>query len=213
MMNKYKNTKEVLVIFIPSLLVLALVAFCTVVINIPIDLMMRDLAAIAGISPLSGILSSLGSFYWAASATVCIFSAVTLYQFKSKKIFDFLLFSGILSSYLAFDDFFMFHEYIGPRFFYMKETFIIIMIMIAVIIYLLKFGKLILTTDYKFFVLAIVFLSLSVALDVAEGRWINLGNWGSFYEDGFKWLGITSWLSYFSYTSYHLFLNSLREKI
>lgn len=211
-MNKKENINKIIMTFVPSLLVLVVIAIFAIAFEVPVELMTKDIAVIGGVPPLSGFLSSLGAFGWCSSATVCFFSAITLRGFKPKKIFNFFLFSGCLSIYLAFDDFFMFHELLAPKYLKVKEAYILIAIMIAVTAYLASFYKLILTTDYLIFVLAFSFLTISVLFDVAQYKSINLinldNNSESFYEDGFKWLGIISWLSYFSCTAYQFFLNS-----
>ena len=210
LMNKKENINNIIVTFVPSLLVLVVIAIVAIAFEVPVELMTKDIAAIAGVNPLSGFLSGLGVLGWCSSATVCFFSAITLRGFKPKKIFNFFLFSGCLSIYLAFDDFFMFHELLAPKYLKVKEVYILIAIIIAVTAYLARFYKLILTTDYLIFVLAFSFLTISVLLDVAQSKSIiNLDNNSEFfYEDGFKWLGIISWLSYFSCTAYKFFINS-----
>lgn len=211
-MNKKENINKIIITFVPSLLVLVVIAIATAAFGVSVELITRDIAVIAGIHPLTGFLSSLGAFGWCSSATVCLFSAITLRGFKPKKIFNFFLFAGCLSFYLAFDDFFMFHEHLAPQYLKIKQIYILIAIVIAVIAYLASFYKLILTTDYLLIVLALLFLAFSVLLDVAQYRWIKLDdNLQVFYEDGLKWLGIISWLSYFSCTSYQFFLNSLSK--
>jgi hypothetical protein len=212
LMIKSENINKIIITFVPSLLVLVVIAIATIVFEVPAELMTRDIAIIAGIHPLTGFLSSLGAFGWCSSATVCFFSAIVLRSFKPKKIFNFFLFAGILSIYLAFDDFFMFHEQLAPQHLKIKEIYILIALIISVIAYLASFYKLILTTDYLALALALIFLAISVLLDIAQFRWINLDdNLQVFYEDGCKWLGIISWLSYFSCTSYQFFLNSLSK--
>jgi hypothetical protein len=208
-MIKSKNINEIIITFVPSLLVLGVIAIATIAFKVPTGLMTKDIADIAGVHPLTGILSSLGSFAWCSAATVCFFSAIALQSFKPKKIFNFFFYAGILSINLAFDDFFMFHEHLAPQYLKIKQIYILIAIVIAVTAYLASFYKLILTTDYLLIVLALLFLAFSVLLDIAQNKWIKLDdNLQFFYEDGFKWLGIISWLSYFSCTAYQFFLNS-----
>ncbi|MBD2187119.1 hypothetical protein [Pseudanabaena mucicola] len=209
-MTKNKFIAQLSITFIPSCLVLGMVFIAKVTFQIPPSLLLRDIAAISGINPLSGVVSSIGIFFWWATATVCLFSAFTLQQFKSKRIFFFLLYSGVFSGFLAFDDFFMFHESLAPRYFKTSEIYILLVLVIAFVVYLFKFHKLILGSDYQFFLISIIFFGISVALDIAYPKWIDMDiEWQILYEDGFKWLGITSWLSYFCYYSYGLFLNGL----
>lgn len=209
-MTKNKFIGQLLMTFIPSYLVLGIVFIAKVTFQVPPSLLLRDIASISGINPLSGVVSSIGIFCWWATAIVCLFSAFTLWQMKSKKIFFFLLYSGIFSGFLAFDDFFMFHERLAPDYLRIKEIYVLIALLIAFLFYLFKFYKLILSTDYKFFLLSIILFGISGTLDIAYPGWIDMDiEWQMLYEDGFKWLGITSWLSYFWYYSHGLFLSSL----
>ena len=205
------NIKRLLITFIPSLLLLGVVIRTGYTFGIKPNFLLGDLADIAKINPLYGFFSTFGAFLWFATATICLFSAITLRQLKSKVTFDFLMYSGILSVYMAFDDMLLFHDYIAPIYLNIPEKFILAFILIAFIIYLLKFYKSILATNYQFFVLSIFFFSISQLVDMTPRGWLFgfYGNSRILSEEVPKWLGITSWLSYFCYYCYDLFLNIL----
>jgi hypothetical protein len=81
---------------------------------------------------------------------------------------------------------------------------------VTVTIYLVAFRRVILRTDYVFLLLALVFLSSSVVIDIFQ-RWMwRLGQWEFFFEDGGKWLGIACWCSYYVQTANKLLIGSLR---
>lgn len=63
-------------------------------------------------NPLVSFLSNLGALLWCASCTICFFTAYSIQSKYRKKDFDFLLYSGIFSLILLFDDFFMVHDYL-----------------------------------------------------------------------------------------------------
>jgi hypothetical protein len=121
------------------------------------------------------------------------------------------MYSGILSVYMAFDDMFMFHDYIAPIYLNIPEKFIMASILIAFIVYLLKFYKSMLATNYQFFVLSIFFFAISQFVDITPREWLGglPGSSHTLIEEVPKLLGITSWLSYFCYYCYDLFLNIL----
>jgi hypothetical protein len=196
---------QIILTFVPSLLILAGVTLAKVFFNVPISLLMRDPAAISGQSPLSGLISNLGSIGWFLSATICIFTTAALYGYSSKNIFYFFLFSGFLSIYLGLDDFFMFHDTLAPKYLGIKENYILFSIAICVLAYLAKFWKLILSMEYEFLVIALIFLFTSICIDVLlESLFTGYEDWVLLCEDGFKFLGIVSWFSYFAGTSYQL---------
>lgn len=200
---------QIIFTFVPSLLILLAVFLAKIFFNINISVLMRDPAYIAGHSPLTGIVSNLGGIIWFCSATICLFSAVVLYGYKSKNIFVFFLCSGLLSLYLGLDDFFMFHEYLASRYLGIRENYILLSIGILVIAYLARFWKLVLSMEYRFFLLSLVFLCASVFIDVIpKSLVVSYGDWILLYEDGCKFLGIASWLSYFFGISYTIIRNS-----
>jgi hypothetical protein len=205
------NINRLLITFIPSILFLGVGIITGYIFGIKPTFLLRDLADIAKINPLYGFFSTIGSFFWFAAASVCLFSAITLRQLKSKVTFDFLMYSGILSVYMAFDDMLLFHDYIAPIYLNIPEKFILAFILVAFIVYLLKFYKSILATNYQFFVLSIFFFSISQLVDMTPRGWLFgfYGNSRILSEEVPKWLGITSWLSYFCYYCYDLFLNIL----
>ena len=206
------NINRLLITFIPSILFLGVGIITGYIFGIKPTFLLRDIASIAKINPLYGFFTTIGSFLLFAAAAVCLFSAITLRQLKSKVTFNFLMYSGILSVYLAFDDMLLFHDYIAPIYLNIPENFVLASILIAFIVYLLKFYKSILATNYQFFVLSILFFAISQFVDMIPKQWLFGGLYGSSHilgEEVPKWLGITSWLSYFCCYCYDLFLNIL----
>ncbi|MDZ7808031.1 MAG: hypothetical protein U5K71_13075 [Gracilimonas sp.] len=63
--------------------------------------------------PFVGVVSNLGALLWCTAATVCIFSYLILRNQLSGKKSSFLLWSGLLTAMLLFDDLFMFHDYLA----------------------------------------------------------------------------------------------------
>lgn len=204
------SARRLFITFIPAVSVLATIAAVRTIYHVRIPDMTRDVAVIAGIHPLSGILSNLGILLWCAAASVCLFSAMTLRNAESKEIFWFLLSSALLSMYLLFDDFFMFHEALASQYLGLDEEVVFAVLGVAVSIYLIAFGRVILRTNYVIFLLALGLLASSVVMDTILARWmLRLGkNWVFFFEDGAKWLGIACWCSYYVHTSFKLVVGS-----
>ncbi|MBI4780345.1 MAG: hypothetical protein HY785_03375 [Oscillatoriophycideae cyanobacterium NC_groundwater_1537_Pr4_S-0.65um_50_18] len=202
--------RRLFITFLPAVFVLTAIAAVSVTYQVQIPLMTRDVTAIADIHPLSGILSNLGILLWCAATSICLFSALTLWRVKSKRIFWFLLSSALLSMYLLFDDFFLFHEVLIARYLGLSEKIVYGVLGIAISSYLIVFRRVILRTDYVYLLLALGLLTSSVFIDAALERWIwQLDQWMFLLEDGIKWLGIASWCSYYVQTSFQLFGSSL----
>lgn len=195
--------RQVLTTFVPAISMLAVIAVISLAYNISMPLITRDVTAIGKIHPLSGFLSSMGIFLWCVAASICCFAAIVLHATRQKKTFWFLLCSSLLSAYLMFDDAFLFHESLASTYFGLDEKIIILTLAVMVFTYLVMFRDVILTTNYSILVMALGFLSFSVVVDIVLGsRFLHLGEWEFFVEDGLKWLGIASWCSYYTHTSY-----------
>ena len=198
---------QLFVTFTPAILVLALVALGSVLFEITIPEMTKDLSATAGANPLWGFLSNFGAFLWCSTTAVCMFVGLLCLQSGLRRPFWFMFCSALLSGYLLFDDFFLFHEHIAEQSLGVDEKVVLASLAISVFAYLLYFRNDILQTHFLMLLAALGLLSASVVVDAIFSDWLlQLGDWGYFVEDGFKWLGIAAWCSYFVHTAYHLAL-------
>jgi hypothetical protein len=206
-------TRQFFITFIPSVIILALIAIISKVLNWEIHELTRDPASSAGISPIIGLLSNLGILLWCAAGSICFFSALTLRKVISRKTIWFLLSSTFLTMYLLFDDLFLFHEYLSESDFWLGEKKLYLILAIIAFVYLFVFKQIILKTRYIFLLLAFGFFGASLFVDAILADYLEsfLGSWMYFVEDGFKWLGITFWLNYFVYTSHQLFISCLKK--
>jgi hypothetical protein len=157
----------------------------------------------------NGILLNLAIILWCSASTVCFFAAIVIRNSESNNWFFFLFFSGLLSAYLLFDDFFQFHEILAGDHVGISEKFTYMALGIAVLIYLFIFRRNIWRTNFWFLLMSFIFLASSVAIDVFQS-WLMLrvGHWQFFIEEGTKWLGISSWCSYYMQTSFQLVVGS-----
>jgi hypothetical protein len=196
-------TRQLLITLVPAILILIAVAIVSILSQISIPTLTRDVTAIANIHPLSGILSTLSILLWCVTASITLFSALILHHFKQSKTFNFLFCSSLLSTYLMLDDAFLFHEVLAFKYFGIDEKIVLLILGIAVFSYLVSFRQVILKTNYSILLLALGFLTISVLTDGILDPWFwSLGHWEYFIEDGAKWLGIASWCSYYVHTSY-----------
>lgn len=159
--------------------------------------MTRDVAAIAGIHPLSGILSSVGILFWWTSATIWFFAAFLRRVFQGTSGVGFLIYSGLLSAYLGLDDLFQFHEYLAPTYLEVSEGAVYGLLVFATAFYLWRYRRSFQRPDGVLLLIALAFLSGSVVVDVALEPWLwRLKDWTLFIEDGLKWLGICFWTAF-----------------
>lgn len=204
-------TRQLLITLLPAILILMAVATVSILSQITISSFTRDVTAIANIHPLSGILSTLGILLWCVAASITLFAAFILRSFEQSKTFKFLFASSLLSIYLMLDDAFLFHEVLAFKYFGIDEKIVIFTLGISVFAYLVSFRQIILKTNYSVLLLAFIFLTISVLTDGILDPWFwSLGDWEYFIEDGFKWLGIVSWCSYYVQTSYLFVINAHR---
>lgn len=159
--------------------------------------MTRDVAAIAGIHPLAGALSSLGILGWWTSATLWLGGAMLNLHHGNRDAALFCGATAILSSYLALDDLFQFHEHLAPTYLRIPEKAVLAALGLLVIAWLMRFRAEIMRSHAALLGLALGLLASSALLDtLLERQATRLGQWSFLLEDGLKWLGICAWLSF-----------------
>ena len=185
------NFKGLLALYLPILALLLLVAIAATSPRIALSSLTRDMAAIAQVHPLIGVVSNIAVLMWCATAAICLFSSSLLRQKGLDAEARFLLWAGLMTIALLADDLFMIHEYIAPFHLRVSEKIVLAIDACAAGLYLLSHRRLILAADYKLLAAAMVLFALSMLVDFADGQ-----GWWNLAEDGFKVLGIASWLGY-----------------
>lgn len=174
---------------------------------IPAQLLVRDPLAITEGKFYYGLFSNIGVLAWGASVTICFFSFFLLKGLNCRLPFQpFLLASGYLTSVLLLDDFFLLHEEVFPNYLGISGKIFFGTYGIAVVLYLIRFRKIIQRTNYIIFAIAFTFLAASLLVDIMNDFGILsglettvLGNDRLFVvEDGTKLFGIITWLIYFA---------------
>lgn len=214
MMGQHKDGLKVsyrilLVLLLPSLGVVGLIALISKTTAIQMAVFTEDMFYIGGVPPYVGMLSNLGILLWSASASVCIFSGVVLRGGAKhwRGTSTFLMFSGLLTSYLLVDDFFMLHEYVFPRVLGLPSIATHLIPPALTMLYLVIFAKRILKTEFLPLVLALAFLVAALGSDLFFSSQQAVTFSVSTTEAGLKFTGIVCWFGYFSGTS----LRALRE--
>ncbi len=194
--------KIAIAIFSFAFSVLALCFALATYYNIPFEKFTGDPSLLSKSNPLIGFVSNLGILFWTFSASVCFFSSFILLKHKKYTNGWFLLYSGVFTSLLLFDDLFMLHDYLVYFFTESSVLQYLIYTFYAVfsIWYMIKFYKIILKYPYLFLGLAYSCFALSILADIVfENTGIQY-----FIEDSLKFTGIISWSLFFGFTCYRM---------
>ncbi|WP_194004996.1 hypothetical protein [aff. Roholtiella sp. LEGE 12411] len=206
----FKNLPSIIVkVVLPTIIFLIVTQIIVKIQGIPFYQLVVDPNEIAKLPPYTGMISMLGILFWCASAATSIFSSFLIQKkggLKSKKWSRFLLFSGCITLVILFDDLFQIHEYYFRPFVDLStfqnpspiknlfEAIFFAMYAIAIFIYLFKFKSLFKKTNYNILILSLLFFVVSTIVDIATPEKMFLH---STLEEGFKFLGIVTWFSYF----------------
>lgn len=168
--------------------------------GIAIGTLTRDPTAVLQGEFYVGFLSNTGILLWSAAAAICLFAGTLLARNAYLLPWGrFLLASGGFTLLLLLDDLFLFHEEIAPHFLNMRERYVLLSYGILMTIYLAKFWKLILQSEFILFGIAGGCFVLSVFIDKNSFSWLPDP---FLLEDGAKFSGIVFWLFYFSRTAF-----------
>ena len=200
-----------LTVHVLGFLALAILVGVNLRTGIPIAYLTRDPAAAVGAPFYTGIFSSVGVLFWCSSAAICLFSACVLYSRSNKKeLATFVLCSGLFTTLLVLDDFFLLHEEVFPDYLGIPQRVVYISYFIISLLYIIKFNKFIISGNIIMILLSFFYFGLSIVFDFFQGRqWYDSVYHLQFnfiadgflvhhlLEDGFKFLGIVSWSAYF----------------
>ena len=155
----------------------------------------RDPLATANLSPLTGLLSSLGVLVWAATVTVCLFGA-RIHRDRPQRAEErgFFLGFGVLSAVLLVDDLFRIHDYYADMI-GITEHMLFALYGATALALLIRYQRFIRSASWSLLAIAFVCFATSIVVD-AEVFTLPFGH--HLVEDGSKWLGICAWCAYFS---------------
>lgn len=193
-----------------SLVIPSAILFCTFLFGrskgLDLGDLTRDPNTILKGHVYTGMISNAGIFFWSASATICLFTAVFIYKLNGMtKSFLLMLFSGLLSFVLGFDDVFQMHEKMFTDIRYIPEELFFLTYFICVVFIVIVSFKAFIETDFVMWLLA---LSMFVMSLVVDHNYIYVQNDHAFWEDAFKFTGIVIWMVYYLKTSMHLIKES-----
>jgi hypothetical protein len=147
----------------------------------------------------TGMISNAGIFFWSASATICFFTAVFLYRMKApRQQFLLMLFAGLLSFVLGFDDVFQMHEKMFSNIRYVPEELFFLAYFICIVFIVVVCFKTFLQTDFVLWSLALFMFMMSLVVDKEV---IKVDSDHAFWEDSYKFIGIILWSAYYLRTA------------
>jgi len=151
----------------------------------------KDPAQQTRVSSWLGLLSNLGVFVTFSAAVICFFALSTRLSMRKQKR-ECLFLVGLLSALIAFDDFFLIHDR------HMSEKTCYLIYAVFLLALLWRHYRTILKVDAPAFLLAGGFLALSIFTDLVQGDIALTYGRSQILEEGFKFVGMSTWL-YFSY--------------
>jgi hypothetical protein len=176
-----------------------------------------------GMEPGRGLLyfgaaSNLGVLVWSAAASVCLFTALLLARRSTHTAAAWFLFvSGLFTTMLVVDDFFLIHEEWFPHLTGLGEAYLLAFYVLFFAGYLIIFHTFILTHHGMLLFMASVFFAIAMVtdafLDVTAFAYITTdvraaGLWGLFFEDGMKMFGIFAFVMFYLRTSWDLLISA-----
>jgi hypothetical protein len=180
--------------------------------NAGLHIFTRDIFVLNKISPIFGFLSNLGAFVWCSSLSVIVFTIFAIRNKNHGIPKGFLYISATFSGWLLFDDFFMVHDFWIKRIGF-SELYDYALLGFAFVLYILIYIRYIISTNYILLLLSLMFLSLSLGVDLISEFGIELYSWRWYFllEDGSKWVGICFWAAYFFSTSRRILRENFAE--
>jgi hypothetical protein len=208
--QQIKNTAPILVmVYAFTTAVLSLVIFLGIENNIELDHFTQDPASIMNTPFYLGFFSYIGILFWCGAAMLCFFTNQILTKNKSNQnVRSFLLYSGLISTLLMFDDLFLLHEDVLPVYFHLPETIVYVIYINIIIFYLGFFRGELLRSEYIVLVIASGLIAISQFVDslpmpIPED---------SFLEDAVKLFGIMTWFTYYARYCYQKARAAFAEK-
>ena len=204
-MRNYKHSfkKTFIYAIAPSLILYIIILIFTSAAGIAPGLVLRDLLQTCDLSVGVGMISSIGVLLWASASAITLFTLIS--NVVNHKSYNKLLIVGFFfSSLLCLDDLFLLHDMqqINQDFLYALYIFLTFYLLI-------NFKKLILKVDPILFFSTIFLLGMSILSDIFQDFLPINYKTVQLFEEGFKFIGISCWLYFWSKVS----RNAIRDFI
>lgn len=194
--QQIRNAAPILVmVYALTTAILSIVIFLGIEHDVELDHFTQDPASIMHTPFYLGFFSYIGILFWCAAATVCFFTYFILQAdtFVMKRRKQFLLYSGLISSLLMFDDLFLLHEMVFPDYLMIPKNVVYLLYINIIIVYVILFRVELIDSEYMVLGIAFGLLGISQFVDslpmpIPED---------SFLEDAVKLFAIVTWFTYY----------------
>ncbi len=194
--QQIRNAAPILVMaYALTTAILSVVIFLGMEHDVELDHFTQDPASIMDTPFYLGFFSYIGILFWCAASTLCFFTRLLLHDedAEQKRKRQFLLYSGLISALLMFDDLFLLHEVVFPEYFMLPKNGVYLIYINILVAYLIVFRAEIMQTEYLILMVAAALLGISQFVDslpmpIPED---------SFLEDAVKLFGIVTWFAYY----------------
>lgn len=193
--DQLKNSAPILVMaYALTTAILSFVIFIGIENDIELDHFTQDPASIMDTPFYLGFFSYIGILFWCSTMVLCFFTRSLLHASEEhKRAGQFLLYSGLISGLLLFDDLFLLHELVFPEYFSISKNMVYIIYLNILLIYVVLFRDELLKSEYIILALASSLIGAAQFVD-----WIPMPiPEDSFLEDAVKLFGIVTWFTYF----------------
>jgi hypothetical protein len=192
------NLRLIVILEIAAFLLLIIVGLIGYYYQIPFEDLTANPLSQINIPFYQGILQRVGLILW---GFVVILPLFTYYILESSKIPGetkrFLLFSGIFFGYFLIDELLLIHNFIFPKVLNIHQLLVLILYAVTTFFFLLRFRN-ILNDKYSWvFLIAILFLGLSMIIDILSYLKVIQFEIRYFLDDGAKFLGIFNLFVYY----------------
>ena len=193
--NQLRNAAPILVVlYALTTAILSIVIYIGIENDIELDHFTQDPATIMNTPFYLGFFSYIGILFWCATAVICFFTrSIIPDNSTSERTKQFLLYSGLISTLLLFDDLFLLHENVLPVYFSLPKNVVYLIYINIILIYVFVFRAELLKTEFIILIIASGLIGASQFVDLVPMPIPE----DSFLEDAVKLFGIVTWFTYY----------------
>jgi hypothetical protein len=194
--EQIRNSAPVMVItYAITTAILSIVIFIGIEFNVELDHFTQDPVTVMDAPFYLGFFSHFGILFWCGTAILCFYTRIILRNTSTNsEHLKFMLYSGLITSLLLFDDLFLLHESVFPEFLNMNKGTVYVVYVNIILLYLLFFRNEILESEYVILIIASALIAVSQFVDMLP---MPLPE-DSFLEDAVKLFGIVTWFIYYA---------------
>ncbi len=200
--NQLKNAAPVLVVlYAITTAILSIVIYIGIENDIELDHFTQDPASIMKTPFYLGFFSYIGILFWCGTAVICLFTRSLIHdEPENNRARQFLLYSGLITSLLMFDDLFLLHENVLPIYFSLPKNIVYLIYVNIILVYVVLFRNELMETEYVILIIASGLIGISQFVDLVPMPIPE----DSFLEDAVKLFGIVTWFTYYTRYCYTL---------